>query len=218
MSCPPICQDENQIPRIAASAENGAVFEIVAEKSDAQLVELVLSGDEAAFEDIFNRYKRLVAMIAGRYFQSPEQIEEIIQISFAKVYFELKNFRGHQHNFLLTSWIAKIATNACFDALRGQKRKPENLWCELSEPQAEMLLADAVRGEKTAENTVEERDLAEKLLAHLAAEDRAILEMLDADEMSVREVAKITGWSGAKIKVRAFRARNALRKILRKFL
>jgi RNA polymerase sigma-70 factor (ECF subfamily) len=216
--CTPICQDENQISRVASSVENGAVFEIVAAKSDAQLVELVLSGDEAAFEDIFNRYKRLVAMVAGRYFQRPEQIEEIIQISFAKVYFELKNFRGHQNNFLLTSWIAKIATNASLDALRAQKRKPENLWCEFSEPHAEMLLADAARGKRTAENAVEERDLAEKLLAHLAAEDRAILEMLDVEEMSVREIAEITGWSGAKIKVRAFRARNALRKILRKFL
>jgi RNA polymerase sigma-70 factor, ECF subfamily len=42
--------------------------------------------------------------------------------------------------------------------------------------------------------------------------------MLDAEEMSVREVAEITGWSNAKIKIRAFRARRALRKILRKFL
>jgi RNA polymerase sigma-70 factor (ECF subfamily) len=213
----PICHDEIQISA-AAIEENGAGFEIVAEKSDARLVELVLSGDETAFADIFDRYKRLVAMIAGRYFQRPEQIEEIIQISFAKVYFELKNFRGHRESFLLTGWIARIATNACLDRLRGQKRKPENLWCEFSDAKTEMLLADAARGQKTAEDALEERDLAEKLLAHLAAEDRAILEMLDAEEMSVREVAEITGWTTAKIKVRAFRARNALRKILRKFL
>jgi len=42
--------------------------------------------------------------------------------------------------------------------------------------------------------------------------------MLDAEEMSVSEVAEITGWSSSKIKIRAFRARHALRKILRKFL
>lgn len=212
----PTWQGEIQMSRSAA-AETSADFEIVAEKSDAALVELVLNGDETAFEILFDRYKRLVAAIAGRYFQRPEQIEEIIQISFAKVYFELKNFRGN-HNFSFAGWLAKITTNACLDALRAQKRKPENLWCEFSEPKIEMLFADASRNEKTAENSLIERDLAEKLLSQLSAENRAILQMLDAEEMSVREVSDITGWSSAKIKGRAFRARIALRKILRKFL
>ncbi|HXH69759.1 MAG TPA: RNA polymerase sigma factor [Pyrinomonadaceae bacterium] len=129
----------------------------------------------------------------------------------------MKTFRG-DHNFSFASWIGKITTNACLDALRTQKRKPENLWCEFTEAEIEILFADAASNKKKAENSVVERDLAEKLLAKLSAEDRAILQMLDAEEMSVREVSEITGWSNSKIKVRAFRARNALRKILRKFL
>src|SRR6476660_9570148 len=64
------------------------------ERTDLQLVEMVLAGDETAFEDIFERHKRLVARTAARYFRRPEEVEEIIQIAFAKVYFELKNFRG----------------------------------------------------------------------------------------------------------------------------
>lgn len=132
MDCTPICQDEIQMAR--AATENGAGFEIVAEKPDAQLVELVLSGDETAFADIFDRYKRLVAMIAGRYFQRPEQIEEIIRISFAKVYFELKNFRGHRDNFLLTGWIAKLRPTAGKSGSRkisgasSASRKPKCCW------------------------------------------------------------------------------------------
>jgi RNA polymerase sigma-70 factor (ECF subfamily) len=215
MDFTPTWQDEIKMSR--ASDEKSAGFEITCEKSDSQLVELVLSGEETAFENLFDRYKRLVAAIAGRYFQRPEQIEEIIQISFAKVYFELKAFRG-DHNFSFASWIGKITTNACLDTLRTQKRKPENLWCELSDAETEILFADAANDEKTAENFAVERDLAEKLLSRLSAEDRAVLQMLDAEEMSVSEVAEITGWSNAKIKVRAFRARHALRKILRKFL
>jgi RNA polymerase sigma-70 factor (ECF subfamily) len=104
------------------------------------------------------------------------------------------------------------------DALRSQKRKPENLWCEYSEAETEILFADAVDNEKTAETSFIERDLAEKLLSKLSAEDRAILQMLDAEEMSVQEVAEITGWSNSRIKIRAFRARKALRSILKKFL
>src|SRR3982750_3259724 len=63
-------------------------------RSDKQLAELVLTGDEAWFEEIFDRHKRLVASIASRYFRRPEQVEEIIQISFSKMYFEIRHFRG----------------------------------------------------------------------------------------------------------------------------
>lgn len=197
--------------------ENGADVVISAEKTDARLVELVLAGDETAFENLFDRYKRLVASIAARYFRRPEQIEEIIQISFAQAFFQLRYFRG-MRDFSFPSWLGKISTNACLDELRKQKRKPENLLCEISEPETEILLRDASNCEKSAENILVERDLAEKLLSRLSAEDRAILQMLDAEEMSVGEIANITGWSKSKIKIRAFRARNALRKILKKFL
>jgi hypothetical protein len=84
MDYTPTWQDKIQISR--AVEEQNADFKITAEKSDSQLVELILNGEETAFENLFDRYKRLVAAIAGRYFQRPEQIEEIIQISFAKVF------------------------------------------------------------------------------------------------------------------------------------
>lgn len=209
-------QDKLLMPRRTdESAEEITVSS--AEKSDLQLVELVLAGEETAFEQIFERYKRLVASIASRYFSCPEQIEEIIQISFAKVYFELRNFRG-KHDFSLARWLGRIATNACLDALRNKKRKAENLLCELTDSEIEILLADSPGSNQSAERSLVERDLAEKLLSRLSAEDRAILQMLHAEEMSIGEVAEITGWSNSKIKVRAFRARNALRKILQKFL
>jgi RNA polymerase sigma-70 factor (ECF subfamily) len=207
-------QDDIKMTRVEETGVRGAVS---AEKTDSQLIELVLCGEETAFENLFDRYKRLVASIASRYFRNHEQIDEIIQITFAQIYFQLKYFRGAQ-DFSFASWIGKITTNACLDALRSQKRKPENLLCEFSEPETEILFAAASNNEKTVENLYVQRDLAEKLLSHLTDEDRAILQMLDAEEMSVSEVSEITGWSNSKIKIRAFRARNALRKVLRKFL
>jgi len=202
---------------IARSENESAEIVVCAGMTDKRLVELVLAGEETAFEQLFDRYKRLVAAIASRYFQRPEQIEEIIQISFTKVYFELKNFRG-ERDFSLTSWLGRVTTNVCLDTLRSRKRKPENLICELSADETEILFADARQNDKTAESLLVERDLAEKLLSRLPAEDRAILQMLYEKEMSIGEVADATGWSRSKIKVRAFRARRALRKILRKFV
>jgi RNA polymerase sigma-70 factor, ECF subfamily len=212
MDCPVIYQNEILIAR----AEN-AEISVCAEKTDEQLVEFVLTGDENAFEQIFDRYKRLVAAIAGGYFQRPEQVEEIIQITFAKAYAELKNFRGAQ-DFSLASWLGRIARNVCLDALRTQKRKPENLFCEFSAERIEMLFADFRQTEKNAEKLLIERDLAEKLLARLQPEDRAVLQMLYEEEMSIAQVAEATGWSSVKVRVRAFRARHALRKILKRLV
>lgn len=207
---------QNEILMSPGEDESAAVA-VYAEQTDKQLVELVLAGEEIAFERIFDRYKRLVAAVASRYFQRPDQIEEIIQISFITAYSELKNFRG-EYDFSLASWLVRITTTTCLITLRNQKRKPENLSCQLSADEAEILFADARRNTKTAESLVVERDLAEKLLSRLPAEDRAILQMLYEEEMSIGEIANATGWSNSKIKVRAYRARNALRKILRKFV
>jgi RNA polymerase sigma-70 factor, ECF subfamily len=207
---------QNKILISSAETDGTEAFDC-AKTSDKQLIELVLAGDESAFENIFNRYKRLVAAISSRYFQRPEQIEEIIQITFTKVYFECKNFHG-QHNFSLASWLGKITTNLCLDALRHQKRKAENLLCELSDAERENLFTSTTTTNSSAENSLINRDLAEKLLSHLSAEDRAVLQMLDAEQMSVSDIAQITGWSNSKIKVRAYRARTALRKILQNFL
>jgi DNA-directed RNA polymerase specialized sigma24 family protein len=49
-------------------------------------------------------------------------------------------------------------------------------------------------------------------------DDRAILQMLYVDEMSVADIAAMLGWSRSKVKVRAWRARNSLRKILKHYM
>lgn len=207
---------QNQVTKSCADNER-AEISVCAEKTDSQLVDLVLTGENSAFEEIFERYKRLVASVASYYFRQPEQIEEIIQISFTKVYFELKNFQG-KHEFSLASWVKRITANACLDTLRKQKRKPENLSCELSENEFENLFADLHQDKKTVEDFLIEKDLAEKLLSQLSAEDRAILRMSYEEEMTTNEIAEITGWSNSKIKIRTFRARKALRKILKKYM
>lgn len=210
---------QNQISREAADQDSsGAAAATLAEEPDARLVRLTLEGDKAAFEQIFERYKRLVASVAYYYFQRPEQVEEIIQITFTKVYFELEKFSG-EHEYSLAGWLKRIAANACIDVLRKQKRKPENLSCELSgENDLENSFAATDLSNKSIEDCLAERDLAEKLLKHLDPEDRALLAMFYADGMTFGEIREATGWSGAKIKIRVFRARKKLRGVLKKYL
>lgn len=186
-------------------------------RTDSQLIELVLAGDEYAFEQIFDRHKRTVARTAARYFQRPEQIEEIIQIAFAKAFFELPKFRG-AHELSLPSWLGRIAANACLDLLRTQKRKPEDLQCELNTGEAETVVDLTASTGVSSEESIISRDLSQKLLAHLSADDRALLQMLYVEEMSVAQIADLLDWSVSKVKIRAWRARHSLRKVLKKYV
>ena len=208
-SYPTVLQNESLIPRECEAAAKSALH---AERTDKQLAELVLAGDEAAFEEIFDRYKRLVAAVASRYFRQPAEIEEIIQTTFTKAFFELKNFRG-LHTASMGGWFAKIAANACLDALRVQKRRPE---CELTE--IEVIAFAEPSAVANSETVAVDRDLAEKLLARLPAQERALMQMLYAEEMSVNETAKALGWSASKVKVRAWRARRSLRRVLKSLM
>lgn len=191
----------------------------VAEPSDVELVARVRASDEPAFEELFNRHRRRVAHIASRFFHQREQIEEIIQESFTKAYFALSDF-GNQQEASFAAWISRIAYNTCYDELRRMKRRHESSLSEISEEETAWLKESlrAVEPGGDVEQVAVTRDLAGKLLARLSAEDRLVLVMLDAEELSVAEIAELTGWSVSKVKVRAHRARASLRSVLKRFL
>jgi RNA polymerase sigma-70 factor, ECF subfamily len=189
------------------------------EPPDIELVGRVRDGDESAFEELFNRHRRRVALVASRFFRQREQIEEIIQESFTKAYFALGDF-SNQQEASFAAWIARIAYNSCYDELRRMKRRHESALSDVSEEDTAWL-KEALRGAdggSDVEDAAVARDLADKLLSRLSPEDRLVLVMLDVEEMSVAEIAKINGWSVSKVKVRAHRARASLRRVLQRFL
>jgi RNA polymerase sigma-70 factor (ECF subfamily) len=196
-----------------------AVAAEVTETPDVALVDRARTGDETAFEELFNRHQRRVALIAGRFFRQREQIEEIIQESFTKAYFALNDFSNTQENSF-ASWLARIAFNTCYDELRRLKRRPESALSGVTEEESSWLKESLLVEEagRDIEAAAVSRDLASKLLSRLSPEDRLVLVMLDAEGMSVSEIARLMSWSIPKVKVRAHRARASLRRALQRFL
>ncbi|MBK7392103.1 MAG: sigma-70 family RNA polymerase sigma factor [Chloracidobacterium sp.] len=190
---------------------------VCSEMTDRQLVDLTLAGDNFAFEQIFDRHKRLVAVIAARCFRKPDEIEDIVQISFARSFTQLDKFRG-EHDRSLASWLIRITANICFDTLRAQKRKPETLTCDLSDAEVDSLVELTADTSRSQERSLVAADLSEKLLAQLPIEERALLQMLYSEEMSVAEIADVLDCTAANVKIRAWRARKTLRKLLQKIL
>ena len=188
------------------------------ESSDADLVAEVVKGDATSFEQLFERHRQRVALIAGRFFQHSPQIEEIVQETFIKAYFGLANFSQSKANSF-AHWLARIAFNNCYDELRRQSRSQKRMLTDFVEVERQQLrsLTGGV-GATTLESTAINRDLAHKLLRLLSAEDRLVLVLLDVEGLSVAEIAQLMGWSLPKVKIRAFRARKDLRRLLKKFL
>ncbi len=198
----------------AAEEELVGTASVRSERTDVQLVECVLAGDMNAFEHLFDRHKRLVAKISARYFRRQDEVEEALQIAFAKAYGELGSFRGDNERSF-ASWIGRITANSCLDMLRRQRRRPEDLADDLGG--FEELACINLDG-SDAEDELVGRDLAEKLLTYVSEDDRALLYMLYAEEMSIAEIAAFFGWSNSKTKIRAWRARRHLREVVKRLL
>jgi RNA polymerase sigma-70 factor (ECF subfamily) len=184
------------------------------ETPDAELAARARDGDESAFEELFLRHRRRVALIAARFFRDRHRVEEVVQESFTKAFFALGEFTGRR-DASFAAWLARISFNACYDELRRQKRRPEGALEDLTDEEAERLRG-RLRGD--AETRAVSRDLAAKLLARLSPEDRLVLVMLDVEGLSVAEIADLNGWTASKVKVRAHRARAHLRRVLERFL
>jgi RNA polymerase sigma-70 factor (ECF subfamily) len=203
----------------ARTDERAGTDSVTTGPSDAELVSQVRAGDDAAFEELFTRHRRRVALIASRFFRRREQIEEVVQESFAKAFFALGEFSNRQAESF-GAWLARIAFNVCYDELRRLKRRPESSLSELDEDEAAWLRERTrdSRDSRGVESEAVSRELAAKLLARLSPEDRLVLVMLDVEGLSTAEISEVTGWSVSKVKVRAHRARAHLRKVLKRFV
>jgi RNA polymerase sigma-70 factor (ECF subfamily) len=189
------------------------------EATDDELIALTRAGDELAFARLFNRHRQLVARFGYRFFTRREQVEEIVQESFIKAYFALASYQGgHVNSF--AAWLARIAVNTCYDELRRQQRRTESSIGELTEEEASCL--SERMHDQSADGNIEgstiSRDLAYKLLSRLKPEDRLVLILLKLEELSISEIADLTGWTAAKVKMRSHRAQHGLRQLLSKFL
>jgi RNA polymerase sigma-70 factor (ECF subfamily) len=113
-------------------------------------------------------------------------------------------------------WLRAIVVNLCYDELRRRRRRPEELVGDFSAPEVQWMQTAHVASPEDLVGEAEERreayDLAHRLLDTLKPEDRMVMVLKESEDLSVSEIAETLGWSEAKVKIRAFRARQALRK------
>src|SRR5438132_1135746 len=98
----------------------------------------------------------------------------------------------------------------------GHQRNRETIFSELTEPEDDWLERFISQPDNASEHADAARQLIERVLAQLLPAARMVITLLEIEDRSVKEISKLTGWSVALVKVRAFRARAEMRKILAK--
>ncbi len=168
--------------------------------TDERLIQSTLAGDDAAFAELVRRHKSKIFGIAARFARNDHELDDVCQEIFIKAYRNLENFRGDAP---FEHWLSRIAVRTCYDLLRKTRRERENVSLD--------GIDIGVEDNVSAERAQETLDWA---MSRLTAEERLVITMLELEEKSVRDIAALTGWSESNVKVRAFRAREALKKIL----
>ena len=133
---------------------------------------------------------------------------------FIKVFQKLSQFSG---NVPLEHWVSRVAVNTCLNQIESEKVRPEVRHADLSvEEQAVVENLASSNDELAPDERFASRQLVEHLLAALKPVERLAVDLLHLQGRSVEEICKITGWSSALVKVRAFRARQKMKKQLAK--
>ena len=200
-------------PAVAFNFVTENSFGIVAlvERTEAELIAAVLQGDAASFEPLIQKYSPRVFATARRYARLEREVEDIAQEVWIKAFQKLQSFRGEAP---FEHWLMRLTVRTCYDFLRGHQRNREAAFSELSESEDDWLERFAAQPESASEDADAARLLVERLLEQLSPPARLVITLLEIEERSVKEIANLTGWSVPLVKVRAFRARAEMRKIL----
>src|SRR5262245_50449778 len=185
------------------------------ERTDAELIAEVLGGNAASFEPLIQKYSPRVFGIARRYSRRESEVEDLVQEVWLKSFQKLHTFRGDAP---FEHWLMRLTVRTCYDFLRAHRRHKEMSFAELSQPEADWLDLVASHATEASDDAAAARQLVQRVLEHLSPAARMVITLLEIEERTVKEIAELTGWSVPLVKVRAFRARAEMRKVLAKIV
>lgn len=182
--------------------------EEIAPEVDA-LIASAREGDERAFAELVRLHAARISRLVARFVRSRVELEEICQDVFIELHRCLGRFDGRAP---FEHWLCRIATRRCYDHLRRRYRRRwltslEALMSGGFEPGPDADDFNTGAGDPRL-------DALRAAIRRLPPEQQTIITLLELEEHSVREVAALTGWSEGNVKVRAHRAREALRRAL----
>lgn len=175
-----------------------------------ELIAKAQGGDAGAFNQIVTAYRRRILGTISRLIGRPEDVEDVAQEVFIRLYFSLEQLRTPE---VFEPWLYRLTVNACYDYLRKSRRRLEFRMADLSDQQ--VMMADAAAGTRVQDDDSEKRrvrDTVNNLLGSVSEDDRILLTLKEVEGLSLKELEKVYKVNENALKVRLFRARQRVLK------
>ena len=181
--------------------------------SEQELVSQARAGDTAAFEQLMLDNQDRVYTLCLRMTGDREDALDLAQETFLNAWRGLSSFQG---NSSFSTWVYRLASNACIDFLRKRKRRQQGE-APLSLDDDEAPLPQPADPRGTPEDELERRELrraVERGLQALPEHHRQVLIMRELSGLSYQEIGAVLNLDLGTVKSRIARARMALKNIL----
>ena len=164
------------------------------------------AGDQNACARLFQRYEPVIAKQMWRFSRDRRVCEELVQDVFVEAYLSIERYQDRGVPF--EHWLRRIATRVGYRYWKKEARRKKEVAIEAA--------ADVAANEEFASpaDASAAAKVLHELLARLPAADRLVLTMMYFEECDIAMMAERTGWPRAIVKMRAFRARRRLKKMI----
>jgi RNA polymerase sigma-70 factor, ECF subfamily len=179
-------------------------------QNDLDLIERLKGGDRKAFEELVHKYQDKIHNLCRYTLRDSQDSQDAAQDVFIKAYKKLADLRPDEP--FLYAWLYRIAINTCFDYNKRSHPKPL---------EDETLAENVASSDPSPEHLYQSKEtgrLIQASLARLPEKLRAAIVLKEIEALSYEEIAEVLDTSIGTVKSRISRAREELRRYLRKDL
>lgn len=199
--------DQTETSRMSMKAQEVAL--------DRILVDRFKNGDQAAFDEMVQRYWSRIYSMVHQLLRNQQDAEEVTQDAFIRAHKGLVNFRGDS---AFSTWLYQIATNLARNRYWYWWRRKRDKSISFDAPlgdESDSTLADIIPAEvESPDDIAVNQELVDKIgasMENLGAKHREILILRNVKNLSYEEISSILGISIGTVKSRIARARETLR-------
>ena len=181
--------------------------------TEQELVTRAKAGDDEAFAQLMRDNEKRIYNLTLRMTGNPEDAMDLAQETFLNAWRGLKFFKGDS---AFSTWVYRLASNACIDHLRRQKRR-QDISAPMPVNDEDDSVPDIPDERFLPEQELDRQELRRAVAAgldQLSDEHRQVLVMREINGLSYQEIGDILDLEEGTVKSRIARARNSLRKIL----
>lgn len=190
---------------------------MVASDTDQNLVQRFKRGDAAAFDMLFTRYQHKIFCLVRRHLRDVEEVHDVVQETFVKVFRALPDFRGDSAFY---TWVYRIAINTIKNHVIATSRRPPVVDIDIDDAQF-VTGSEFLKEDENPVSALSRDELSvaiEQAISALPDDLRSALTLRELDGLSYEQIASILECPVGTVRSRIFRAREAIDQRIRPLL